>query len=94
MCKVIQYCGLTHAIIIIVDAYYVERNGLYIGQGRAMMSRAGMFRALEGIAVDMSNRVFKLPSFRGIVHSLQNFLHIFPYKIIGCVWLRKNLRMF
>ncbi|XP_042976683.1 rRNA (cytosine-C(5))-methyltransferase NOP2C isoform X4 [Carya illinoinensis] len=57
------------------DAYYVERNGLYIGQGRAMMSRAGMFRALEGIAVDMSNRVFKLPSFHDVLEGeifLQN----------------------
>ena len=60
-------------IFIVVDPYYLERNGLYIGQGTAMMSRAGMFRALEGIAVDMSNRVFKLPSFRGIVNSLSMF---------------------
>jgi hypothetical protein len=57
---------LIHVTIINVDPYYFERNGLYIGQGRAMMSRAGMFRVLEGIAVDMSNRVFKLPSFNGI----------------------------
>ncbi|XP_041007192.1 rRNA (cytosine-C(5))-methyltransferase NOP2C [Juglans microcarpa x Juglans regia] len=57
------------------DAYYMERNGLYIGQGRAMMSRAGMFRALEGVAVDMSNRVFKLPSFHDVLEGeifLQN----------------------
>ncbi|XP_059452670.1 rRNA (cytosine-C(5))-methyltransferase NOP2C [Corylus avellana] len=57
------------------DPYYFERNGLYIGQGRAMMSRAGMFRVLEGIAVDMSNRVFKLPSFHDVLEGeifLQN----------------------
>lgn len=32
-----------------------------------MMSRAGIFRASEGIAVDMHNRIFQLPSFYGIV---------------------------
>lgn len=30
------------------------------------MSRAGIFRVCEGVAVDMHNRVFKLPSFYGI----------------------------
>lgn len=57
------------------DPYYFERQGLYIGQGRAMMSRAGMFRVSEGIAVDMHNRVFKLPSFRDVLEGeifLQN----------------------
>lgn len=50
-----------------VDPYHFERNGLYIGQGTAMLSRAGIFRASQGIAVDMNNRVFKLPSFYGII---------------------------
>lgn len=59
-----------HFIFLVIDPYYFERNGLYIGQGKAMMSRAGMFRVSEGIAVDMSNRVFKLPSFHGIVNSV------------------------
>lgn len=49
------------------DPYYVERNGLYIGQGTTMLSRAGIFRVSEGVAVDMSNRVFQLPSFNGTV---------------------------
>lgn len=30
-----------------------------------MLSRAGIFRVAEGVAVDMSNRVFQLPSFNG-----------------------------
>lgn len=70
--------GITRGTILQglnTDPYYLERNGLYIGQGTAMMSRAGMFRALEGIAVDMSNRVFKLPSFRDVLEGeifLQN----------------------
>ncbi|GMQ01674.1 hypothetical protein CsSME_00048231 [Camellia sinensis var. sinensis] len=50
-----------------VDPYFSERSGLYIGQGTTMMSRAGMFRVLQGIVVDMNNRVFELPSFHGII---------------------------
>lgn len=33
-----------------------------------MMSRAGIFRASEGIAIEMTNRVFKLPSFHGTLY--------------------------
>ncbi|XP_010557151.1 PREDICTED: putative methyltransferase NSUN6 [Tarenaya hassleriana] len=57
------------------DPYYCERNGLYIGQGTAMLSRAGIFRVLEGIAVDMNNRVFRLPSLYNVLEGevfLQN----------------------
>ncbi|KAK9284762.1 hypothetical protein L1049_023939 [Liquidambar formosana] len=57
------------------DPHYFERNGLYIGQGTTMMSRAGIFRVPEGIAVDMNNRVYKLPSFNDVLEGeifLQN----------------------
>ncbi|KAJ4981396.1 hypothetical protein NE237_032233 [Protea cynaroides] len=57
------------------DPLYLERNGLYIGQGTAMMSRAGIFRASEGIAVEVTNRVFSLPSFNDVLEGeifLQN----------------------
>ncbi|KAJ6736059.1 hypothetical protein OIU85_018282 [Salix viminalis] len=57
------------------DPYYFERNGLYIGQGTTTMSRAGLFRASEGIAVDMNDRVFRLPSFYDVLEGeifLQN----------------------
>ncbi|KAF2290357.1 hypothetical protein GH714_012081 [Hevea brasiliensis] len=57
------------------DPYHFERNGLYIGQGIATMSRAGIFRVSEGIAVDVNNRVFKLPSFHDVLEGeifLQN----------------------
>ncbi|XVE78521.1 hypothetical protein DITRI_Ditri13aG0151700 [Diplodiscus trichospermus] len=57
------------------DPYYFERNGLYIGQGTTMLSRAGIFRASQGIAVEMNNRVFKLPSFHDVLEGeifLQN----------------------
>jgi len=52
---------------MIADPLYNERNGMYIGQGIAMMSRAGIFRAPEGVAVDMKNQVYRLPSFNGIL---------------------------
>lgn len=70
--------GITRGTVLLgfkTDPYYFERNGLYIGQGTAMMSRAGMFRVSEGIAVDMSNRVYKLPSFHDVLEGeifLQN----------------------
>ncbi|XVF31778.1 hypothetical protein REPUB_Repub17cG0021600 [Reevesia pubescens] len=59
------------------DPYYFQRNGLYIGQGTAMLSRAGIFRASQGIAVDMNNRVFKLPSFHDVLEG-QIFLQNLP----------------
>lgn len=52
----------------IVDPYHFERSGMYIGRGKAMMTRSGIFRAPEGIAVDFSDRVYNLPSFRGRIH--------------------------
>lgn len=58
--------SLTTSCYDFVDRYYFERCGLYIGQGTTMMSRAGIFRVTEGIAVDMNNQIFKLPSFHGI----------------------------
>lgn len=63
--------GFIHVPLnVVLDPYHLERSGLYIGQGRAMMSRSGMFRVTEGLAVDMSDRVFHLPSFRGMIHYL------------------------
>ncbi|KAA8526194.1 hypothetical protein F0562_008067 [Nyssa sinensis] len=70
--------GITRGTVlqgVQTDPYYFERNGLYIGQGTTMMSRAGIFRVSEGIAVDMNNRVFKLPSFHDVLEGeifLQN----------------------
>ncbi|KAL1560940.1 rRNA (cytosine-C(5))-methyltransferase nop2c, variant 2 [Salvia divinorum] len=57
------------------DPFYFERNGLYIGQGISMMSRAGMFRVPQGVALDLNNRVFNLPSFNDLLEGeifLQN----------------------
>ncbi|XP_031383950.1 putative methyltransferase NSUN6 isoform X2 [Punica granatum] len=57
------------------DPYYLERSGLYIGQGTTMMSRSSIFRASEGVAVDMNNKVYGLPSFNNVLEGeifLQN----------------------
>ncbi|KAJ4878919.1 NOL1/NOP2/sun family protein [Raphanus sativus] len=57
------------------DPFYCERSGLYIGMGTTMLSRAGMFRVPHGVAVDLSNRVFRLPSFYNVLEGeifLQN----------------------
>ncbi|GFS38624.1 NOL1/NOP2/sun family protein [Actinidia rufa] len=67
--------GMTRGTVLQVDPYFFERNGLYIGQGTTMMSRAQMFRVPNGIAVDLHDRVFKLPSFHDVLEGeifLQN----------------------
>lgn len=70
--------GITRGTIVQglqTDPYYSERSGLYIGQGKTMLSRSGIFRVPQGVAVDMSNRVFKLPSFHDVLEGeifLQN----------------------
>lgn len=38
-----------------------------------MMSRAGIFRVPQGVAVDMNNRIFNLPSFHGMIIYFQFF---------------------
>ncbi|KAL8473986.1 hypothetical protein ACS0TY_030726 [Phlomoides rotata] len=58
--------GLKQVYVFLADPYYFERNGLYIGQGTAMISRSGIFRVLKGVAINMENRVFKLPSFHAV----------------------------
>ncbi|XP_022135423.1 putative methyltransferase NSUN6 [Momordica charantia] len=70
--------GITRGTVVQglpTDPYHSERSGLYIGQGTTALSRAGIFRVTEGIAVDMNNRVFKLPSFHDVLEGeifLQN----------------------
>lgn len=61
----------------VADAHYKERKGLYIGQGITAMSRAGIFRVPHGIAVEMTERVYKLPSFNGIFAFTVNFIECF-----------------
>ncbi|KAM7503031.1 hypothetical protein LguiB_001935 [Lonicera macranthoides] len=70
--------GITRGTILQglqTDPHYFERNGLYIGHGTAMLSRAGIFRVLQGVAVNMSSRVFTLSSFNDVLEGeifLQN----------------------
>jgi hypothetical protein len=42
-----------------------SREGLYLGLGRAAAGRRGLFRAQQGLAVEMQQRVFELPSLSG-----------------------------
>lgn len=61
--------GMTRGMILQgspTDPHFSQRKGLYIGQGTAALSRAGMFRALEGVAMCMTRRVFNLPSFNNV----------------------------
>ncbi|CAI9089751.1 OLC1v1024383C2 [Oldenlandia corymbosa var. corymbosa] len=67
------------------DPYHFERKGLYIGQGITMLSRPGIFRASEGIAVDMVNRVFRLSSFYELLEGeifLQNLPSIVAARVL------------
>ncbi|ERN09079.1 hypothetical protein AMTR_s00014p00018570 [Amborella trichopoda] len=67
------------------DPQYFERCGLYIGQGVAMMSRAGIFGASQGIAIEMIKRVYELPSFYGILKGeifLQNLPSIITAHVL------------
>ncbi|XP_004491318.1 rRNA (cytosine-C(5))-methyltransferase NOP2C [Cicer arietinum] len=67
------------------DPYYFERNGLYIGQGTAMLSRAGMFRVSEGVGIDMKDRVYELHSFHNVLEGeifLQNLPSIIAAHVL------------
>lgn len=67
------------------DAHYEERKGLYIGEGIAAMSRAGIFRVTHGIAVEMTERVYKLPSFNDVLEGeifLQNLPSIVAARVL------------
>ncbi|KAK1608458.1 hypothetical protein QYE76_032131 [Lolium multiflorum] len=80
--------GITRGIVLQglrSDAHYEERKGLYIGQGIAAMSRAGIFRVLHGVAVEMTERVYKLPSFNDVLEGeifLQNLPSIVAARVL------------
>ncbi|KAG0460002.1 hypothetical protein HPP92_023130 [Vanilla planifolia] len=68
------------------DPQYLERKGMYIGQGITQLSRAGIFRASEGVAVEMTNRVYRLPSFHDLLKGeifLQNLPSIIAAHVLG-----------
>ncbi|XP_042394887.1 rRNA (cytosine-C(5))-methyltransferase NOP2C-like [Zingiber officinale] len=79
--------GFTRGIVLQgsqSDPQYHERNGLYIGQGTASLSRASMFRVSYGTAVEMTNRVYKLPSFYNVLEG-EIFLQNLPSIVTACV---------
>jgi hypothetical protein len=45
------------------------------------MSRAGIFRVLHGVAVEMTERVYKLPSFNGKIFVLLPFEYFAAKKL-------------
>lgn len=80
--------GITRGIVLQglkTDPQYLEREGLYIGQGITTMSRAGIFRGLSGLGVDMTDRVFKLSSFNDVLKGdifLQNLPSIITAHVL------------
>lgn len=80
--------GITRGIVLQglkTDPHYLERDGLYIGQGITMLSRAGIFRDLSGLGVDMTDRVFRLESFNDVLKGdifLQNLPSIITAHVL------------
>ncbi|GMH12451.1 hypothetical protein Nepgr_014292 [Nepenthes gracilis] len=80
--------GITRGIVLHglqTDPHFSQRKGLYIGQGTTMMPRAGIFRALEGVAIRMTSRVFDLPSFNDVLEGeifLQNLPSIITAHVL------------
>ncbi|KAF2919406.1 rRNA (cytosine-C(5))-methyltransferase NOP2C isoform X2 [Oryza sativa Japonica Group] len=67
------------------DAHHEERKGLYIGQGITAMSRSGIFRVPHGVAVEMTERVYKLPSFNDVLEGeifLQNLPSVVAARVL------------
>ncbi|KAI3744134.1 hypothetical protein L1987_57210 [Smallanthus sonchifolius] len=80
--------GITRGIVLQglkTDPQYIERDGLYIGQGVTMLSRAGIFRDLSGLGVDVTDRVFRLASFNDVLKGdifLQNLPSIITAHVL------------
>lgn len=80
--------GITRGIVLQgnqSDPQFHERFGNYIGQGIASMSRAGIFRASNGIAIEMTKRVYELPSFYDVLEGeifLQNLPSIIAARVL------------
>lgn len=41
------------------------RHDLFIGKGRVTMSRGALFKESQGLAIEMTDRIFDLPPFHG-----------------------------
>ncbi|GAB2284905.1 hypothetical protein Dimus_019358 [Dionaea muscipula] len=80
--------GMTRGTILPglpTDPHYSRRKGLYIGRGTSVLSRAGIFRALEGEAIRVTSRVFDLPSLNNVLEGeifLQNLPSIIAAHVL------------
>lgn len=52
-------------MVVLVEFNDEDRSGWFIGIGRAMMTRATLFREAKGVAVEMVHRAYNLPPFSG-----------------------------
>eukprot|EP00249_Psilotum_nudum_P007373 c20508_g1_i3 orf=667-2094(+) len=60
------------------------RKGWFIGKGKTLLSRAGLFREKQGVAIEMVDRVYKHPPFHGILKG-EIFLQNLPSIIAAVV---------
>jgi len=61
-----DWCGITRGTTLPAACAPPEARGrLHIGVGRAALSRADMFRAQSGVAVELTDRVFDVPPWDG-----------------------------
>ncbi|CAM6098706.1 unnamed protein product [Calypogeia fissa] len=61
------------------------RDNLFIGKGRVTMSRGQLFKETEGVAIEMTDRVFDLPPFHGLLKGhifLQNLPSIVAARVL------------
>ena len=67
-------CGITRGLVLSSEPGsnpgLASREGLYIGIGQAMMPRSEIFRVSSGVAVQMEQRPFMVPSWNGGGHVL------------------------
>ncbi|CAD7703200.1 unnamed protein product [Ostreobium quekettii] len=85
-----DWCGITRGTVLgsdhsqALDA--VDRSSLYIGIGRAQMSRVELFRVRQGVAVTMEDPVFRIPSCSGLLIGdamLQNLPSFIAAKVLA-----------
>ncbi|KAH9311903.1 hypothetical protein KI387_026938, partial [Taxus chinensis] len=80
--------GITRGTVLSreeADAYYIERSGLYIGRGTALMSRTEIFRETQGIAIKMMAKIYRHPPFHGVLKGeifLQNLPSIIAAHVL------------
>eukprot|EP00983_Pelagomonas_calceolata_P056920 1144852-Pelagomonas_calceolata.AAC.3 len=61
VCACSEWCGITRGALLTEALHKLTPYTLYIGVGRAQMSRADMFRQPSGTAVLMEQSIFPMP---------------------------------